>query len=89
MNQSELTQALKKLLEQRSAPQPVATHSLVMDVKNSLSTFNLYPNSTANDYLKHTSACRSLNKALASDWDKVGKQLWAAYQQISAATQER
>lgn len=79
MNQENLTQALKNLVEQR-ATQPEPRQSMLTKIRKNLLTLNLYPSSTANDYLKHTSACRSLNKALADDWDQVGRQLLTAYQ---------
>ncbi|WP_409523324.1 hypothetical protein [Nitrincola sp. MINF-07-Sa-05] len=48
-------------------------------VRDTFFTFNIYPDSTASDYLKNTKLKVSVNKSIAGDWKKVGAQLWLAY----------
>jgi hypothetical protein len=45
----------------------------------SFSTFTVLPDTTANDYLTNTTLNISANKSIASDWKKVGDQLWLSY----------
>jgi len=52
--------------------------SLSQRIWNSFSTFTVHPNTTVNDYLTNTALNISVNKSIASDWNKVGSQLWVS-----------
>ncbi|MDD9197543.1 hypothetical protein PVK62_17105 [Aliivibrio sp. S3MY1] len=44
-------------------------------IEHSLRMINLFPDSSASDYLKSTSLNKTLNETLRKDWEKVGDQL--------------
>lgn len=44
-------------------------------LEHGLRMINLFPNSSANDYLKNTSSTKTINEALKNDWSRVGEQI--------------
>ncbi|MFK3872695.1 hypothetical protein [Pseudoalteromonas rhizosphaerae] len=53
--------------------------SLSQRIWKNFSTFTIIPDTTVNDYLANTTLNISANKSIASDWKKVGDQLWLSY----------
>jgi len=53
--------------------------SLSQRIWKNFSTFTMLPDTTVNDYLANTTLNISANKSIATDWKKVGDQLWLSY----------
>jgi hypothetical protein len=77
-----LKESIRELTGRISSVRKGHKKSLNDNIKNSISTFNLYPCKTAVEYLKKANLRPSAKESLANDWDKVGSDMWISVAKI-------